>query len=150
MHKRHQSVVSYTDDVYVWVYLDQIDRVIRYEAYVVDYDDCGCPSTLKFVIEEGVLDNAHEVPLLNQLLQKYCHESPLARAALLTGHQLAPEGQVVAAPPLRYFYNFLTEEQLAEVHSYFAAQEAALKRDKKSRWIRSLRALGFDVVSSLA
>jgi len=26
-----KQVVSYRDDVFVWVYLDQIDRVIRYE-----------------------------------------------------------------------------------------------------------------------
>lgn len=149
MHERQKAVVSYDEDVFVWVYLDQVDRVLRYEAYVVDYDEWGRPSTLKFVIEEGVLDNLHEVPLLNDLVQKYCSESPLTRAPVGPGYGLHPEGRLVAARPLRYFYSFLTEEQLSQVHRYFAAQEAALKRDKRGRWMRALRALGFDVLTSL-
>src|SRR5690606_730297 len=48
-----REVGSYEDDVYAWTYLDQQDGLIRYEAYVVGYDDFGRPTTLEFVFEEG-------------------------------------------------------------------------------------------------
>jgi hypothetical protein len=144
-----KAVVSYNDDVYVWVYLDQIDRVLRYEAYVIDYDDTGSPSTLRMVIEEGVLDNLHEVELMNNLLHRYLSDSAYAQAPLLHAYAFTPDGQLVTTPPLLYFYNYLSEEELAQVHAYFTEQETALKRDKKARWMRTLRALGFDVVYNL-
>ena len=30
-----REVIAYEDDVFVWVFLDQIDRVLRYEAYMM-------------------------------------------------------------------------------------------------------------------
>ena len=93
-----KQVVSYRDDVFVWVYLDQVDRVVRYEAYVIGYDDRGQPSTLDFVIEEGVLDNAHEVPLICELLREVQEEcrfgSPPAPAMRLPW-------MAASSPPLR-------------------------------------------------
>lgn len=145
MCQRHRYVVSYDDDVYVWVYLDQIDRILRYEAYVVDYDDRGVQSTLKFVIEEGVLDNVHEVPMINDLIREYAQ----ATASSYHWRQHASRGSLVTYPSLRFFYNHLSPEQMALLHEYFAAQEASLKRGKKSRWTHALKALGFDVIGSL-
>jgi hypothetical protein len=144
-----QEVISYDDDVYVWVYLDQVDRVLRYEAYVIDYDDHGRPSTLKMVVEEGVLDNIHEVELFRTLLQQYCARYEFARVPLRQAFGFTADGQLVSAPSLMHFYSSLSAAELADVHRYFLAQEAALKRDKKARWIRMLRALGYDVISSL-
>lgn len=142
-------VVSYDDDVFVWVYLDQVDRVLRYETYVIDYDEHGHPGTLKLVIEEGVLDNLHEVELFRDLLHHYLTQSPYAHTPLLHAYDFTAEGQLVAVAPLLHFYSSLTESQLDEVHAYFAQQEALLKRNKKARWMRMLRALGFDVVANL-
>ena len=145
-----KPVVSFEDDVFVWVYLDQIDRVLRYEAFVIDYDHHGRPSTLKFVIEEGVLDNAHEVPLINEFIKAYERDCFLSRIASMPSC-VHPHGRtLISTPPLRFLYNYLAPEQIERLHEYFAAQENRLKRDKKSRWMRSLRALGFDVVPNLA
>src|SRR5690606_3671691 len=52
----YPPVVAYEEDVHAWMYLDQVDGVLRYEAYVIGYDETGSPTTLEFVIEEGVLD----------------------------------------------------------------------------------------------
>lgn len=149
MQESVKAVISYEDDVFVWVYLDQTDRVLRYEAYVIDYDDNGKPGTLRLVIEEGVLDNLHEVELFRNLLNNYLHDSPYAQIPLLHSYSFTANGQLVAATPLLYFYNYLTKDEIAQVHAYFATQEAALKREKRARWMRALRALGFDVVHSL-
>ena len=86
-----KPVASYADDVHVWVYFDQVDRVIRYEAYVIGYDDAGQPTTLEFVIEEGVLDNAHEVPLFAELMRQ-----AESRSAGRTQLRLNTNGQLVA------------------------------------------------------
>ncbi len=48
-----KEVVSYEDDIFAWAYLDQGDGLIRYEAYVVGYNERGEPTTLEFVFEEG-------------------------------------------------------------------------------------------------
>ena len=54
-YRQMNEVVAYSDDLHVWVYYDQTDDALRYEAYVVDYNHRGEPSTLAFVIDEGVL-----------------------------------------------------------------------------------------------
>lgn len=144
-----QEVVSYADDVHVWVYLDQVDRVIRYEAYVVGYDEKGEQTTLDFVLEEGVLDNMHEVPLFNELLREYHERAPVAPARLGTGYRFTTDGRLVSEETLRYFYCSLTPRQVEAVHRYFALQEAALKESRQKRWTRMLRALGYDVIASL-
>ncbi|MGI6081997.1 MAG: hypothetical protein ACOYEP_03910 [Limnochordia bacterium] len=150
MYDYPKPVVSYEDDVFVWVYLDQIDRVLRYEAFVIDYDHHGRPGTLKFVIEEGVLDNAHEVPLINDFIRAYEQDCVLSRIASVPSCVRPYCRTLITTPPLRSFYNHLEPEQIELLHEYFATQEIRLKRDKRSRWMRSLRALGFDVVPSLA
>ncbi len=138
-----KPVASYADDVHVWVYFDQVDRVIRYEAYVIGYDDAGQPTTLEFVIEEGVLDNAHEVPLFAELMRQ-----AESRSAGRTQLRLNTNGQLVATPVLD-FYPSLSEAQLNLVHAYFEQCEAQLKEERRQRWTGALRALGFDVLPRL-
>jgi len=137
-------VISYADDVYVWVYLDYIDRVLRYEAFVVGYDDEGEQSTLEFVLEEGVLDNLHEIPLFVELMQTVEMKQPWVSTL-----RFSADGQLVATPPLLQFYASLDAAQLACMHAYFSQREEALKREKRHRWIRALRALGYDVLASV-
>ena len=144
-----KAVVSYEDDVFAWVYLDQTDRVIRYEAYIVDYDDNGEKSTLKFVLEEGVLDNMHEVPIFAQLLTEYYALHPLAKAPLLYSYRFTHDGHLVSTSPLLFFYSSLSADKMAAINSYFSAQEERLKREKKGHWLHILHALGFDVVEDL-
>jgi hypothetical protein len=141
-----REVIAYENDVFAWVFLDQIDRVLRYEAYVIDYDDQGNPSTLRFIIEEGVLDNLPEVEFLWAMLQVYSCTHVFAQIAELEATMFYDE-----EPPrsLLYFYNSLSASQLAQIHRYFTMQEVALKRRKKAQWVRSLRALGYDVIDNL-
>lgn len=141
-----REVIAYEDDVFVWVFLDQIDRVLRYEAYVIDYDEQGNPGTLKFVIEEGVLDNLTEVEFLWAMLQEYTRTHVYAQIATL---ESALFFEVESPRALRYFYNSLSTPQLEQIHNYFAFQETALKRRKKAHWARALRALGYDVIDRL-
>jgi len=143
-----KEVISYQDDVFVWVYLDQVDRVIRYETFVVGYDDAGERSTLDFVLEEGVLDNMHEVPVFWSLLQEYNEQA--YNHSSLGSYSFTVDGRLVTPAPLKYFYSSLAPHQLAEVHEYFAAQEAHLKEERCPRWTRMLRALGYDVIPSLS
>lgn len=142
-----KEVISYQDDVFVWVYLDQADKVIRYETYVVGYDAHGEPGTLDFVLEEGVLDNVHEVPVFWELLQEQTQGNSAALHA--SSYTFTADGRLVTAPSLLAFYRSLTKEQLERVHAYFADQEALLKESRRSRWTRMLKALGYDVIPSL-
>lgn len=144
MYEQVKQVVSYADDVYVWVYLDYIDRVLRYEAFVVGYDDRGEQSTLEFVLEEGVLDNLHEVPLIAELMAEVEHKQ-----AALPALRFSADGRLVTTPPLLNFYAALDPRQRRQLHAYFAAREAAIKRERQARWTRMLRALGYDVIPSL-
>lgn len=143
-----KQVISYQDDVDVWVYLDQQDRVIRYEAYVIGYDDAGRQTTLDFVIEEGVLDNMHEAPIFWELLQRYRSESSVA-SSLHGSYTFSVDGRLVAPAPMSGFYLWLDAQELDLVHNYFARCEAALKTERRARWTRTLRALGYDVIPSL-
>ena len=143
-----RDVISYEDDVYVWVYLDQVDRVIRYEAFVVGYDDRGEPTTLDFVLEEGVLDNMHEVPLFWRILQEQQVRSG-SRQSHPGHYTFTVDGRLVTPTPLKYFYSTLAPSELEEIHAYFAAQEELLKAERRPRWTRMLRALGYDVIPSL-
>lgn len=139
-----KRVASYAEDVHVWVYLDQVDRVIRYEAYVIGYNNDGEPTTLEFVLEEGVLDNAHEVPLFADLVQQAEHHTS-GRTQL----RFNASGQLVATPAVLDFYPSLTATQLGLVHTYFHECETQLKTERRQRWMGALRALGFDVLPRL-
>lgn len=63
---QRKDVVSYEDDVFAWMYLDQIDGLVRYEPYVIGYDAAGRPTTLEFVFEEGAFSLEH-FPLVQEL-----------------------------------------------------------------------------------
>lgn len=144
MFEQVKQVVSYADDVYVWVYLDYVDRVLRYEAFVVGYDEFGEQSTLEFVLEEGVLDNLHEVPLITELMR-----SVESSQTWVSSFRFSPDGQLITSPPLLHFYASLSAAQRSTLHEYFAAREALIKRERQQRWTRMLRALGYDVIASL-
>lgn len=144
MFRQVKQVVSYADDVYVWVYLDYIDRVLRYEAFVVGYDDLGRKSTLEFVLEEGVLDNIHEVPLISEMMRTVDTGS-----AWISTFRFNSEGRLITSPPLLHFYACLTTDQRDALHAYFAQREREIKRERRPRWTRMLRALGYDVIPSL-
>jgi hypothetical protein len=139
-----KQVVSYADDVYVWVYLDYVDRVLRYEAFVVGYDDFGRKSTLEFVLEEGVLDNIHEVPLIRELMRAVDADS-----AWVSSFRFTSEGRLITSPPLLQFYACLNNDQRDALHAYFAEREREIKKERRPRWTRMLRALGYDVIPSL-
>lgn len=143
--KTVKQVVSYEDDVHVWVYFDQVDRVIRYETFVLGYNHSGEPTTLDFVLEEGVLDNAHEVPLFAELI----HQAEAHSSHMRTQLRIAADGQLIATPAILDFYPSLTPCQLRAVHDYFSASEANLKAERRRRWMSMLHALGYDVLASL-
>lgn len=63
---QRKNVVSYSDDIFAWAYLDQEDGLIRYEAYVVGYSERGEPTTLEFVFEEGAFD-LHDFPVVHNI-----------------------------------------------------------------------------------
>lgn len=141
-----REVVSYKDDVFVWVYLDQVDKVVRYEAYVVGYDTRGRVGTLDFVLEEGVLDNAHEVPVFWELFKQRPEPT---RTQTPSSYTFTVDGRLVTAPSLMGFYSSLKDHELEKVHQYFTDQETVLKENRRTRWTRMLRALGYDVIASL-
>lgn len=145
MHETVKHVVSYQDDVHVWVYVDQVDRVLRYEAYVLGYDDQGCPATLDFVLEEGVLDNLHEIPLFADLMRDLKRRGVLERPAI----RFSDDGRLLTTPLVLNFYPALTEPQRDAVHSFFNHQEIHLKQEKRRHWTRMLKALGYDVIAAL-
>lgn len=142
MSKQVKQVVSYADDVHVWVYLDSIDRVLRYEAFVIGYNDCGEPETLRFVIEEGVLDTLPELPFFAELCQ-----SLEQKCAWGSSYQFTVDGRLVSIPPFLHFYTALDSEQIETIHQYFHERERKLKRSRQRRWTRMLRALGYDVIA---
>lgn len=144
MFRQVKQVVSYSDDVYVWVYLDYVDRVLRYEAFVVGYDHFGEQSTLQFVLEEGVLDNLHEIPLISDLMR-----TVETHQAWVSSFRFSPDGQLITSPPLLHFYAALTPDQQDALHAYFSAREEAIKKERRHRWTRMLRALGYDVIPAL-
>ncbi len=141
-----KNVISYADDVFVWVYLDQVDRVIRYESFVVGYDEKGDPGTLDFVLEEGVLDNMHEVPVFWEML--LAQQSRVGNAPV-GAYQFTVDGRLITPTPLRFFYSELLPDQMEAIHRYFEDQEELLKAERRPRWTRMLRALGYDVIPSL-
>lgn len=144
MFKQVKQVISYTDDVYVWVYLDYLDRVLRYEAFVIGYDKSGEQSTLEFVLEEGVLDNLHEIPLFVDLLQ-----TADSTGAWVSAFRFTSEGHLITSPPLLHLYSSLSASDLDRTHRYFSEREEELKRSRQQRWTRMLKALGYDVIVSL-
>lgn len=142
MSKQMKQVVSYADDVHVWVYLDSIDRVLRYEAFVIGYNSDGEPETLQFVIEEGVLDTLPELPFFDELCK-----SLEQKRSWGSSYQFTVDGRLVSIPPFLHFYTALNNEQIKTIHEYFHEREKNLKRSRRRRWTRMLRALGYDVIA---
>ena len=141
-----RDVVSYEDDVHAWMYLDQIDGVLRYEAFVIGYDDSGSPTTLEIVIEEGAFPLT-DFPQLMAILPKSIRERAQRNSQ-------GPDALAqLTSPPGRASGGFvpweLTARQWERLHRFCEEQERRMKREYRFRWTRRLRALGYDVIQKL-
>lgn len=161
-----RPVVSYEDDVHAWMYFDQGDGVLRYEAFVIGYDERGEPSTLEFVVEEGMFDLA-AFPAIASLLTRRGGKSAAEdeAAAEGDGHPRAPAAAKGRRPAAWEWMAKhwdpttvrsgshtpwdLTTWQWQRLHQFCEEQEQRLKQECRRRWTRRLRALGYDVIPSL-
>ncbi|NLJ86297.1 MAG: hypothetical protein GX322_07645 [Firmicutes bacterium] len=141
-YRQMNEVVAYSDDLHVWVYYDQTDDALRYEAYVVDYNHRGEPSTLAFVIDEGVL--SWESALGQHFIANDLRASG-AKQSLWTIPRHTKATLVRAEFNL---YLQLSEEDIHSLHRLFAREERRLKRRNRTRWTKRLHALGYDVIPS--
>ena len=124
-----KPVIAYNEDIDVWIYYDQLDHICRYEIFYVAYDNSGNPTTLDFVIEEGVLD-------LRELPQ------------IIMEEDLLPTPK---SPWVQVFDHFLLLSDYVSTdiripHHLFAQSEQSLKQVSKSRIIKKLILLGYDVL----
>lgn len=150
-----QPVVSYEEDVHAWMYLDQVDGLLRYEAYVLGYDDGGRPATLEFVIEEGAFELS-EFPQVAAFLPAWLRRRAGKARGTQGGGAAARESAAIAAgwDPARLRGGDYTPWDLAawqweRLHAFCEDQERRLKNEHRIRWIRRLKALGYDVIRSL-
>lgn len=161
-----RPVVSYEDDVHTWMYFDQGDGVLRYEAFVIGYDERGEPSTLEFVVEEGMFDLG-AFPAIASLLTRRGskpakREAPPAQSE---GNATASSAETDRRPgPWQWVAGDwdptavrsgvhtpwdLTTWQWQRLHRFCEEQEERLKQECRRRWTRRLKALGYDVIPSL-
>jgi hypothetical protein len=141
-YRQMKEVVAYNEDLHVWVYYDQTDDILRFEAYVIDYDDGGEPSTLAFVIDEGIL--SWESPLGHYLTKKSLR-SEGARQSLWA---IPRHTKATLIRPELNLYLQLSGPEVKTLHRLCATEEARLKTRNRSRWLRRLQALGYDVIAS--
>lgn len=153
-------VIAFKEDVKAWVYFDQVDQVLRYEAYVIGYDEGGEPTTLSFVFEEGVLrPDILDVPDdISELLsdmgdqsgddEEEIDEIDVADIAdlWLTGNVVLRK-EAIRSPSRNMYLRSLPAE-VGRLHRFFAQQESLLKKRNRKVWCRKLRALGYDVIPS--
>lgn len=130
MRLSFKPVVAYKEDIDVWIYFDQLSGVLRYEIFCVAYDNSGQPTTLDFVVEEGVLDS-REAPDLHVGCQPtgYC---PLVQ---LSDYVLILPDVVTEITPV--------PDHLLQNY------EKKLKQRAKPRIQKKLRALGYDILNSV-
>ncbi|HET7558566.1 MAG TPA: hypothetical protein VFK80_01290 [Limnochordia bacterium] len=136
-----KDVISYEDDVFAWVYLDHVDRLLRYEAYVLGYDDAGKPTTLALVIEEGTLDEyavAAAAEIYGESIETWKVLGKIGAGAPTGGNHVAVST-----------YPRISTEQVEQLHALFEYHEEELKRRNRARWSKRLKALGYDIVPSL-
>lgn len=150
-----KQVVAYNEDVWTWVYFDQIDQVLRYEAYVIDYQDNGEPGGLSLVLEEGLITDLESFNMNFSVLA-----SCLFAEAKPHQDELSPKHQFPIWPHIEinktslYFgqvsniYRRLAPWEIAMLHKEFRHLESKLKQRNKKRWKKRLRLLGFDVLDS--
>jgi len=140
--KQMRDVVAYKEDVHVWVYYDQTDDILRYEAYVIDYDDDGKPSTLAFVVDDGILP-------WNCALGDYLTKKRLRSAgAKQSLWDIPRHTKATLSKPEYNLYLQLDEKEKSKLHHLFAREEVRLKAKYRSAWQKRLRALGYDVIPS--
>ncbi len=141
-----RQVVAYREDVWAWVYFDQIDQVLRYEAYVVGYDDSGSPQTLEVLLEEGLVSLSEWS--LEELSQLLPWEANLPSHRFPLWPHISVSKTSLYLKHLSNIYQTLESEQLVRLHRCFAQIESGLKKRHQSRWKQRLRALGYDVIES--
>lgn len=142
-YRQMQEVIAYSEDLHVWIYYDQTDDILRYEAYIISYDSKGEPSTLDFVIDDGILPWATALGrhFTNQNLR-----SPGARQSLWAIPRHTKD--TLVAPTLNLYLQ-LSQAEIDSLHKLFAAEELRLKSKNRAAWTGRLRALGYDVIASL-
>lgn len=141
-HRQMREVIAYKEDLHVWIYYDQSDDILRYEAYVVDYDDKGEPTTLAFVVDDGIL------PWSGPIANFFATHNLRSQAPRDSLWAIPRHTRATLLMPKANLYLQMSEEQTATLHSLFAREEAKLKARYRSVWTKRLQALGYDVIPS--
>lgn len=141
-YRQMKEVVAYSEDLHVWVYYDQTDDILRYEAYVIDYDDAGNPSTLAFVIDDGILP--WESPLGSYLTANRLRSKGAKQSLWDIPHRT----RTTLSTPKLNLYLRLPKKEIQTLHRLFAKEETRLKAKNRLVWRRRLEALGYDVILS--
>jgi len=145
---RTGRVVAYDEDVYAWVYLDQVEQVLRYEAYVIGYDESGRKGTLEFILEDGLVEGV-DMEELEDIVMPDHGESDTDDACELL-RTLDFYRPIAYLSPKCNPYIRYGRDRISKLHRFFAEQEAELKSVNRARWMRKLDALGYDVINSLS
>lgn len=152
-----KEVVAYNEDVWTWVYFDQIDQVLRYEAYIIDYQESGEPGSLRLVLEEGLITDLESFNLQSSVIARYLLKEQTEQPE---GKKLSKQRQFPIWPHIEIdktslyfaqasnFYRCLTPKEISLLHEEFHRIEKELKQRNKKRWKKRLRLLGFDVMDS--
>ena len=141
-YRQMQEVIAYGEDLHVWIYYDQTDDILRY-AYIIGYDGKGEPSTLAFVIDDGILSWA---TALGRHFTSQNLRSPGAKQSLWS---IPRHTKATLATPTLNLYLQLSPEEIDSLHELFAAEELRLKSKNRAAWMGRLRALGYDVIASI-
>ena len=129
-----KPVIAFREDVDTWVYFDQAFQVFRYEIFCVDYDEWGCPTTLSFVIEEGIV-SSDQFPEIGQ----YENADPHFQGPTW----IAWEDKMGFLPQQNVNYHPLVAEKLEMI-------EQQLKTYSRRRVTDKLRHLGYDVIAAVS
>ena len=132
MNEILKPVIAFREDIDTWIYFDQSFRVFRYEIYCIGYNPFGCPGTLEFVIEEGILSEA-----------SFPEAGPFQKPAqqILPG-LLRWKEYVGFLPQHNVNYHPLSSKKLEKM-------ERRLKRQSRNRIMQKLRLLGYDVIAAV-
>jgi hypothetical protein len=142
LEKTYKPVISFEDDVHIWAYLDHQAGLLRYEAYVVGYNEKGDQSTLEFVLKEGIIGTIQEIGFLKDLYQEK------KNGRLFETPVFSQNGRCLTME--RYsLYSILTQEQISSLHGYFDRIESDLKKEMQTFLILTLKHLGYDVIDRL-
>ena len=142
-YRQMQEVVAYSEDLHVWIYYDQTDDILRYEAYIIDYDGRGEPSTLAFVIDDGIL------PWATALGRHFTAHNLRSKGARQSLWAIPRHTKATLATPKLNLYLQLSPSEVDSLHELFVTEELRLKSKHRTAWTGRLRALGYDVIASI-